>query len=53
MSPDPKVIDYIEPTPEQIAARKRRSNAIGAALLAFCVLVFVLMIVKIKSLGAG
>lgn len=53
MSPEPKVTGYVEPTEAEIAARKRRSNAIGGALALFCIFVFILMVVKIKSMGAG
>ncbi|WP_417467114.1 protoheme IX farnesyltransferase [Maricaulis sp.] len=34
-------------TPEQIAARKRRNLAIGFSLLGFCVLVFVVTVIRI------
>lgn len=44
---------YVTPTPEQLSAQKRRSLAIGGALAAFCALVFALMVVKIKSMGAA
>ena len=33
--------------PEQIAARKRRNIASGFSLLAFCVLVFVVTVIRI------
>lgn len=53
MSPEPKVTGYVEPTDAELAARKRRNNAIGGALALFCLFVFVLMCVKIKGMGAG
>ena len=52
MNPHESKLDgYVEPTEAQLTARKRRNYAIGGLLAAFCVLVFILMIVKIKSLG--
>tara|TARA_R110002073_G_scaffold205682_1_gene365484 strand:+ start:1246 stop:1503 length:258 start_codon:yes stop_codon:yes gene_type:complete len=39
--------EFVALTPEQIAARKRRNIAIGFSLLAFCVLVFVVTVIRI------
>ena len=46
-----KVEGYVEPTQAELAARKRRNYAVGGLLAGFCVLVFVLMVFKIKSMG--
>lgn len=48
---DFKVEGYVEPTQAELAARKRRNYAIGGLLSAFCALVFILMVFKIKSMG--
>ena len=48
---DHKLDGYVEPTEQQLTARKRRNYAIGGLLAAFCILVFILMVVKIKSMG--
>lgn len=43
-------------TPEQVAARKRRNVAIALSLVAFCVLVFIVALVRIGqnfSQGGG
>ena len=41
-----KTIEYVTPTIEEIAARKKRNLAIGGLLVAFCVLIFALMVFK-------
>ena len=46
-----KLDGYVEPSEAQLTARKRRSYAIGGLLGLFCLLVFILMVVKIKSMG--
>lgn len=46
-----EVDGYVEPSEAQLKARGRRNYAIGGLLAIFCVLVFALMVVKIKSMG--
>ena len=38
---------YYEPTPEELAARKKRNFAIAACLTGFVVFVFLLMLYKL------
>ncbi|WP_017931284.1 hypothetical protein [Robiginitomaculum antarcticum] len=51
MQPENKVIDYVTPTAQELAARKKRNLAIAAALVTFCALIFALMV--FKSWGGG
>lgn len=48
-----KLDGYVEPTEAQIAARKKRNYAIGGLLAAFCIFVFILMIVRINAAGGN
>lgn len=49
MSSDPYtaiIIDYVEPTPEELKAQKKRNVAIALGLAGFMCLVFMLMLIK-------
>lgn len=41
---DKNIVGYAAPTPEEIAARNKRSYAIAGALAAFCVFAFFLLL---------
>ena len=41
-----KTIEYVTPTAQELAARKKRNLAIGGTLVAFCILIFALMVFK-------
>ncbi len=43
---DAPKIEYVTPTAEELAARKKRNLAIGGVLVAFCILIFALMVFK-------
>lgn len=45
-------IEYVTPTAQELAARKKRNLAIGGALVAFCILIFALMVFKSWDGGA-
>lgn len=43
---DARQIEYVTPTEAELAARKKRNLAIGGVLVAFCILIFALMVFK-------
>ncbi len=44
---NPEILGYAEPSPEELAARKKRSLAIAACLFGFVTLVFLTMLYKL------
>lgn len=49
MSAKDQIKDYVTPSPAEMAARKKRNYAIAGSLLAFCLFIFILMIVRLGN----
>ena len=48
---NPDIIEYVEPTPAELQARKKRNVAIALALAGFMALVFFLLLYKSGYFG--
>ncbi len=46
-----EIIDYIEPSPQELKAQKSRNLAIAGGLFGFVAIVFLLMLYKFDVLG--
>ena len=44
---NPEILGYVEPSTEELAARKKRNFAIAAGLFGFVTLVFLTMLYKL------
>jgi len=47
----PEILGYVEPSAEELAARKKRNLAIAAGLFGFVAFVFVSMLYKLGVFG--
>ncbi len=48
---NPEVVGYIKPTKQEVAARSKRNIAIAIGLAGFVVLVFLMMLYRLKVYG--